>query len=143
MDLVLKLPKGKLPFIGILFEHESVGGRMYSEIIERYPFKEYRVVIENIGNTINLRLICEETTTVYFYNHLGFDAEKLRSWLYLTKHQKEFNFGHVFNQIDKHQIVKSSPSLKKFFIKVVGCSFITTEEPDADLPFVTRNNRSW
>lgn len=146
MKLIFKLPANKCPFIGILFSNEELfkGEKLHAEIVEKYGHCTYTITLEQTTSNLNLRLICQETVSVYFYDHLDFDYEKLKSWLYLTKNHKEFTFGHVCSTLDKHIIITSQPGRKKFFVKVNGLNFLTEEDPDSEwrVPFTT-NNRKW
>ncbi|MCC6371142.1 MAG: hypothetical protein IT236_09070 [Bacteroidia bacterium] len=144
MELVLKLPKGKPPFIGVLFgvEQQHSGEKMHADMVQKYGRANYRIVLEHTPSALNMRLICEEHVVVYFYNHLSYDAERLKSWLYITKHNTLFNFGHVGKLTNNHQLLLSMPERKKFFVKVISVEFITVEDTDVDLPYTT-NYRKW
>lgn len=143
MELVLKMPKGKAPFMGILFEIEREGERLHADIVEKYQNESFEVVLEHTKQVLNLRLICKEKVMVYFYNHLRVDANKLNSWLYLTKDCKAFTFGHINRLLDKDKLVLSHPSRKRFVVNVISCRLVAVEdEEESDLPF-TSSNRKW
>ena len=143
LELVLKMPKGKAPFIGILFEIERDGAKLHAEVMERYQNEAYEVVMEHTQRVLNLRLICKEKVLVCFYNHLKVDTAKLNSWLYLTKDCKAFTFGHIIRELDRERLVLSHPSRKKFFVKVSSCKLVRVEdEEDGSLPF-TVSGMKW
>ncbi|MCC6370216.1 MAG: hypothetical protein IT236_04345 [Bacteroidia bacterium] len=146
MRLVLKLPQNKPPFIGILFENEETirGEKLHTEIVERYPHCTYEIVFEHTRTALNLRLLCQERVMVYFYNHLGFDAENLKSWLYFTREAQAFTFGHIERVFDKDKLILSLPLRKKFFVNVKSVKFIVAEVPDSEweVPF-RKNSSKW
>ncbi len=144
LELILKMPKGKAPFIGILFEIERDGAKLHAEVVEKYQNQVYEVVLEHTKRVLNLRLICKEKVLVCFYNHLKVDTNKLNSWLYLTKNANAFTFGHIHRVLDRDQLVLSHPSRKPFFVKVCSCKLIGVEdeEDDEPLPF-TVSGRKW
>lgn len=144
MELALKLPKGKPPFIGILFTEESTGGHLHANLVEKYSGNEFHIIMEHTKNALNLRLICNEIVMVYFYNHLRFDPDRLKSWLYLTKNAKEFNFGHIYTQFDKHILIMSRPGRKKFVVRATRCKLIAMDDHEEywKLPYTT-SNRKW
>ena len=146
MELVLKVPKGKPPFIGVLFEsdqHHS-GEKLHADMVEKHGGASYRIVLEHTPSALNMRVICEENVMVYFYNHLSFDAERLKSWLYITKNCGQFNFGHVGKSLGNHKLLLSVPQRKKFFVKVNAVALISSADDNTDvsLPYTT-SNRKW
>lgn len=143
MELALKLPKGKPPFIGILFKDEISGNSLHTEVVEKFQKNEYHLLLEHTKSTLNLRLICAERVMVYFYNHLSFDAEKLKSWLYLTKDSTVFNFGHIYKQFDKDCLISTRPGRKNFVVKVTRCKLISAEDNEEfwNLPFTISSGK--
>jgi hypothetical protein len=68
-DLIVKLPKGKPPFIGILFSTETEANTLNQELVNDFKYRPYRIILEPLRDFINLRLVCEEIVVVKFYNH--------------------------------------------------------------------------
>lgn len=130
MELMLKMPKGKAPFIGILFEIEREGAKLHADIVEKYQRENFEVVLEHTKRVLNLRLLCKDKVMVYFYNHLRVDAEKLNSWLYLTRDCKAFTFGHIIRELDRERLVLSHPSRKRFVVKVCACKVVAVEDEE-------------
>lgn len=142
MELVLKLPKGKLPFIGILFDSSSTAGKTNAEIVEQFSKEEFEVLLEHTQTALNLRLICKARVMVYFYNHLSIAPEKLKSWLYITRDMKLFNFGHIYKELDDHKLAISSPGRKPFVVKVVSLKIMAVEDDsEYNLPFGLSNGK--
>ena len=136
MELVLKLPKGKPPFVGVLFELEYHGADMNVDLYRTHGNRPYKLILEPNKKQINLRLICEEIVTVRFYNSLKYNNERLNDWVYLTKNAKAFTFGHVVFKEDKHHPVRIHPGGKPFVLKVESFELIIPDDWKVDeLPF--------
>ncbi len=136
MELVLKLPKGKPPFVGVLFEQEYHGADMNVDLYKTHGNRAYKLVLEPIKTKINLRLICEEIVTVRFYNGLKYNHERLNDWIYLTKNTSAYTFGHVVFREDKHFSVRVHPGGKPFVLKVESFELLVPDEwREDELPF--------
>jgi len=118
MELVFKLPRGKPPFIGVLFPTEYSACHENQDLPERKPSVVCRILLEPIKTQMHLRLVCEELVTIRFYNYLHYDHEKLKNWLYLTKDRKEFTFGHIVRERDTDKPVKLYSTNKYFVLKI-------------------------
>lgn len=138
MKLVLKVPKGKLPFIGIEFG-EHVAADTNKDLIQNHSEKEYKIVLEHSHKRLQLRLICEELVTVRFYERLEFDPSKLRDWLYITQKATKFNFGHIFVKGNTDYIARTYPGRKPFVLKVVSVEFVTDENGHKENPFSSKS----
>lgn len=66
MELVLKLPAAKPPFIGILFESPNwmMASELNSDLISKKESRACKIVIEVLRRDLNLRLISEEKVSV-------------------------------------------------------------------------------
>jgi hypothetical protein len=120
MELVVKLPKGKLPFIGIKFAEMHEANELNKDLMNNYSTCIFKVILEPHKNEMNLRLICEEKLLVRFYNGLKYDPEKLKAWIYLTKTAKSFNFSHIYQLGDKEKVAMAIMSRKLFVLKLEG-----------------------
>ena len=127
MELVLKLPKGKPPFIGILFQSATEAEKLNSDLVVDHRYLNYKIIFEIIADHLNIRLICEELVTVRFYNHVVYDPEKLKSWLYVLKTGKttSVNFSHLILKDNKHTLVKAYQQKIYFVLKVANCKVLT------------------
>lgn len=136
MELVLKLPKGKPPFVGVLFEQEYQGADLNLDLYKAHGHRPYKLVLEPIKLRIHLRLICEDIVTVRFYNGLKYDLQRLNDWMYLTKKAKLFTFGHVVFRDDKHYPVRIHPGNKPFALKVESLELLVPDDwKEDELPF--------
>lgn len=125
MELVFKLPKGKIPFIGVIFQNLYESATLNQDLVNSFKNSNYKIVMEQIKSEINLRLICEEHLLVRFYNGLKYDKMKLDAWLYLTQKSQQFNFSHLVKEGDKEIVVKTLKNQKLFVLKVENCHIIT------------------
>lgn len=126
MKLVLKVPKGKPPFIGVEYA-EFQADRENHDLVKYHSNKEYRIILEPYGTGITLLLICEELVTVRTYKYLNYDPRTLKDWLLITKGTKVYNFGHVYLNGTKHEIARLIPSLNKFVLKVTSIQIDETK----------------
>lgn len=117
MKLIVKLPRGKLPFIGIIVP-ELDFGQLNQDLVLQFKHADYKIVFEFRRNKLSMRLISEENLIVRFYNDLVFDEDKQRSWFYRTKNARAFNFSHVEIKDDKEMVVRTKEKLQLFILKV-------------------------
>lgn len=129
MKLVVKLPKDKPPFIGIVFEHAGDAGKINQELITDHKYADYRIVFEFISGWVNVKLISNSIPAVKFYNKLSYDKEKLIAWFYITKNRKGFNFSHLYVSGNKECVAKA-PAKQILFVLKVDSYEVHTGEPD-------------
>ena len=137
MKLVVKLPKGKLPFIGILLPKNNLDSQKFNQdLILDYKYASYRIVFEFIRSHVNIKLISDESLIVRFYNKLEYNPEKLRAWFYLTNNAKEFNFSQIVLENGK-EVVQRTYERKVLFVLKVNKYEIATGNSlsEKELPF--------
>lgn len=126
MELVLKQPIGKLPFIGVLFEKEFEASKVNQFLVQPEKVVYYKILLELLGDVreelyINLTLRHEETNFKFTYEKLKydiFDAHNKLKWLENTRNADLFNFGHIINKHGNHQLVKTLSTHNHFVLKV-------------------------
>ncbi len=138
MNLALKVPKGKAPFIGVE-SGEHVAGDTNKDLVLDHSEKEYKIVLEHTRTRLHLRLICEELVTVRFYESLQFDPGKLKDWLYITRKSTQFNFGHIYVKGNTDFIARVYPEKKTFVLKVINVEFVTDENGYKENPFILKS----
>lgn len=123
MELILLLPNGKPPFIGVLFYFPEQAAVTNADLAIDHKKKEFWIVLETYKKHLNLRLICNDLVSVRFYNHLKYDPEKLKSWLYVVSANKStlVNFSQLIVMNEKLSVVKTSPKNISFVLKVKKC----------------------
>lgn len=118
MELVLKMPPGKPPFIGILFESEHKAAQTNASWVNNNHSLIYRLILEPVNGVINLRLIQDELGCNCLYSRLKNDPEQLLKFLYQTREIYSFNFGHVYWFGDNLKLAKSVTNQRNFVLKV-------------------------
>jgi hypothetical protein len=119
MKLVVKIPKDKLPFLGIVLDGPDYKNNDLNEdLILEHKYAEYHIVLEFIRDFINIKLIAQESLIVRFYNHVEFDKEKLRNWMYLADLSKGFNFSHVKIENNKELVYRTKTNNKLFVLNI-------------------------
>ncbi len=126
MELILLLPVGKPPFIGVLFYRAEEAATANADLAIQHKRRNYWIVLETYKKHLNLRLICDEIVTVRFYNHLKYDPEQLKSWLYIVSANKsaQVNFSQLVVMNEKLSVVKTSPKNVSFVLKVKKCEVL-------------------
>jgi len=110
MKLVLKLPKEKPPFIGILLaetDNRSYPERLNEDLINEHKYAGYRLVLEFENKRLNLGLLADDSGIARYYKGLEFEGHELAGWIYMTRQAKQFNFGHVRLERGRETIVKT------------------------------------
>lgn len=136
-ELVVKIPKGKLPFLGVCYNIKLYNPRENEDLIRdpKYKGAEYILELEVIRNKINLKLICEEHIIIRHYYSISFDGEELKRWRQLTKGKKEFNFGHVTRENEK-DVIMTTPWRKPIVFRVTDLRILIPEDyMDDSLPY--------
>ncbi len=138
MKLVLKVPKGKAPFIGVEYG-EFMAADTNKDLVLDHSEKDYKIVLEHSHRRLQLRLICEELVTVRFYERLEFEPNKLRDWLYITRRATKFNFGHIYVKGNTDHIARAYPGRKPFVLKVLSIEFVTNENGHEENPLASKS----
>ena len=111
LQLVLKQPEGKLPFIGILFSNEYVGARENQRMVNEYGNSLYKLEFRPIKNEVTkIDIIISQYVHDLKgeYKDVAMDAEKLKRFLAFNYNAKYFNFGHIGIKQNKHYPLRTS-----------------------------------
>ena len=133
MKLVVKLPKGKKPFVGVLFTRPFDAEKSNIDLVLNYRDKVFRLEFVFEGQYVNVKLICEDELIVRTYGNASFDADKLRNWFYLTKECKDFNFSQLYIKDGQEKVAKEFTTQKWFVLKVSGYKVISNEDKPKSL----------
>lgn len=104
MKLVVKLPEGKPPFIGIEFESPWIGEKEGREVFSNSNQRAFDLVIQPLSSTMSIRLVCEDPVIVKFYSGVEFDVERFKLWIHVSKNQNKINFGHTYSKYSEDKI---------------------------------------
>ena len=116
MELVLKQPVGKPPFIGILFKDQLVAEKTNKSPIENYFTDIYNIAFEPNNDKVNLTL--SSNIHSYCYEGIKYDAQKLLKFLAVTRNNHLFNFSHIIDKQGQHTVVKSTINRRLWVLKV-------------------------
>jgi|GEM_PF-3048369 len=121
LQLVLKQPEGKLPFIGVLFSNDYVGARESQRMVNEYNKSIYKLEFKPIKNEINK---IDIVVSQYIhdlkseYKDVTMDAEKLKRFLAFNYNAKHFNFGHIGIKNNKHYPLRTSSKGSLWVLKL-------------------------
>ena len=117
MKLVVKLPKDKLPFIGIVFGSSYLATQTNEDLVLDHKDDIYRIIFQFVDTTLHIKLICDEKVIIRTYRDVEYDKDKLKNWMMITRKASEFNFGHIYMQHNKEIVVKNYKNRKLFVLK--------------------------
>ncbi len=121
LELVLKEPENKPPFIGIVFESSYNACKENADLVERFkqnPKTEFWMGIEVFSNYCDIKLQCSNPIGIRFYRKIKYSPEKLQQWMRQTRFKPAFNFSHLLRDGDKHVVVKTLPDQFNFVLKL-------------------------
>lgn len=104
MKLVVKLPDGKPPFIGIEFENPWKGESDGREVSMNLNSSLFTLVIQPIGQNLSIRLVCDDPVKVKFYSNIKFDKERFMRWYAIAKAHKILKFGLTHSTYSEDKI---------------------------------------
>ena len=118
MELVLKQPKNKPPFLGIQFENEYKASTLNQNWPNSYRSSLYSIELEPEVEGMSLVIKLESFGFNYKYENVKYDPVKLSKWLLQTKAEKQYNFGHVIKVLDTHKVVRTTVNSALWVLKV-------------------------
>jgi hypothetical protein len=118
VELVLKKPENKPPFIGLLFESEYEATRINATWVNNYSMDKYEIIFEPKGTKITLRLINKGMGLNHPYENVDYKPELFKTFLKSTKAISIFNFSHIINTLDGHKVVRAVATGRLFVLKV-------------------------
>ncbi len=116
MKLVIKLPEGKLPFIGVRFNNSWNAAKTNEDLIEYHHKEVYTIKFVIKAQTVNLNLYCKDRSIQRHYKDVEFEPEKLKRWMQLTEGLSGFNFGHTFMNGNKEEVGRFTHDLKRLYV---------------------------
>lgn len=118
MRLIVKLPKDKLPFLGVVFPTSYLATQTNEDLLLDHKEDTYRMIFEFMGPVLNLKLICDEKVIIRTYRNVEYEKEKLKNWVQITRKAKAINFGHIYMQSNKEIVVKNYKNRKLFVLRL-------------------------
>ncbi|MGZ3900215.1 MAG: hypothetical protein ACXVNM_07495 [Bacteroidia bacterium] len=119
-ELVLKIPAGKPPFIGVLFSGDDLyrPAKLNAGWVNNYQNSNYKLFLEPVKDKINLRLLEDSIGCNCVYQGLKYNPEQLFKFLALTKNAREIKFGHIVPKQDGYAIVKTITNNRNFVLRI-------------------------
>lgn len=135
MELVLKNPKDKPPFIGILFDDQSTFKERQEnkEFVDEYKRlwmtreTEFTIQFEPYTTHVNIQLFCSNPISIRSYKLVRYNPEKLEEWWRANRFIGIFNFGHIVLNQNKHEVVKTQPKMNLFVLPITKMSIKVLE----------------
>ncbi len=121
MELALKLPKGKLPFIGIVFHSVREACRLNEHLINEPKDKIYTLTfLQPNKDGVEIRVRSENGKDYVIYQRVKCNPVQLENFMFMTNRFQDFNFGHILRDFDRDIIVKTNELGKPFVLKLQG-----------------------
>lgn len=121
MELLLKLPKAKLPFIGIVFGSVREACRLNEHLINSPKDKVYTLTfMQPNKDGVEIRIRSENGKDYVIYRRVKCDPVQLENFMFMTNRFQDFNFGHVLRDFDRDLVVKTNELGKPFLLKLQG-----------------------
>jgi hypothetical protein len=107
MELVMKLPKDKPPYLGVMFYDDYAAMSKNKGCANNYRDSFFSVLIIPTGrNRIDIKITCGASNGSYEDVRCNVDA--LIRFLYMTKDVKRYNFGHVVEKEGEHKVARTT-----------------------------------
>lgn len=117
MELELKLPDGKPPFIGIIFQNEW-DGYMNKEWADSYHTSLYQLIFEPAGETLKITFSSRNWNFKYTYQPVKYDLDKLKKFMQATKGSRVYNFGHIIWKEGNHKVIRTRANARMILFKI-------------------------
>lgn len=118
-ELLLKIPKGKPPVIGVVFTRVKEACEMNQDLVNDFPDLPYYIRFKNSSSRgINFELASEKLNGCRTYKDIKFDPIKLENFLFMTRDKSLFSFVHLLYDFDQYQVVATFDKYKRFELKV-------------------------
>jgi hypothetical protein len=126
VELVLKLPKNKPPFIGVLFANEQEAAILNADWADRLKNCTFQLLLDP-SHRLYITLLMNDGRRGERYE-VSYDPVALLKFLHYTKDSGFYNFGHLYFKLRKYQLAKTkdhSPLL--FSIDKITVVMLTVE----------------
>lgn len=123
LELITKLPEGKPPYIGIVFERAWEGESLNKIWPETYGKDWYQLSFEVRGDILELNLKSNATNRCK-YPIQKFNLAKLRMFIEQTKNIQQINFGHLSIWNGEFKQIRTSVNRAKWLLGVNKIEFL-------------------
>lgn len=115
VELELKFPPDKPPFIGIRFENVFKASSLNKDLVENHNHVAYKFVIEPTGLFAKIRLIGDNSFQTREYLNISYKPEQIKKLLRIGRQCK---FGHIIQIEGEDKPVKTSITYKLFVLMI-------------------------
>jgi hypothetical protein len=122
MELVFKLPEGKLPVIAVRFDSVYQAMRTNQDLVDVYKDSEFEASIFS-GSLLRLHLVCNNPHDFRKYENLKCDPHQLKVFMHRTRRERAFNFCHVMKEFNRDKLVKTLQGQNNFVIRLTDLKF--------------------
>jgi hypothetical protein len=123
LELVLKFPELKPPFMGVKYEREFTGSRVNQSWVNSYGRELYQIRLEPEGDVIRVTITTEKVANRYTYVISKFNSKKIEEFIGRIGIGQLINFGHVIQIEDELKIIRTSVSNKNWVLQVNKIEF--------------------
>lgn len=114
-ELFFSLPKGKLPFIGII--HSNLDAyKLKSEFLIEYESKEISISFN--GDRASIRVQLTNRDVVQFHSQLSYNRSEFLVWLDNIKDEERINFGHLQKKDGKSEMIIHPKTNQRFYFTI-------------------------
>jgi hypothetical protein len=115
------MPKGKLPFIGIVFDNVREACTLNEDLINSPPTGHFTLTfLQPVKNKVDLKIVSEGLKVNRSYKDVSCNATQLENFLYINRMSQDFNFSHILRDFDREFVVTTRASNKPFVLRLKG-----------------------
>jgi hypothetical protein len=124
LELIMKLPKDKLPFIGILFQDSYTASSTNKSFANNYRTDLYTIEIIPKNDVLaDIKMHCECSKGQYL--DVKCNMQALKRFVQITHYHPYIHWGHIYSQGGKHKIAKTT-NQDNWVLKLAKISVIET-----------------
>lgn len=114
-ELFFSIPKGKLPFIGVIhFDLDRY--ILKSELLSEYEGKE--LFISFVRDKVNIRVQMSSRDIVQFHSQLTYNRTEFLVWLDTVKDSEGLTFGHLQKKDGKPEMILDPKTGRQFYFTI-------------------------
>lgn len=118
-ELFLKLPAGKPPFFGILYQAQAANFAMANnQDLIKVTGRDLHLRLEIAKDTLNCLLEMNGVNDIRFYSGVKFNRSELSAWVKTARRANVINFGHVIATNDGVKIAKVWQRRELFVLQI-------------------------
>lgn len=107
LELILKLPTDKLPFIGIHFNNSYAASSKNKTYANNYRSDLYTLCISPKSD-VAIDILLQSSIANGQYREVKCNMQALRRFIQLTHYHPYIHFGHIYSDKGEHKIAKTT-----------------------------------